>query len=266
MELNQLARHVLCSKPFLLTSLGLLLVGFLCFVICSYYVLRFLQMSFEYNNVFFYQYNQKCRKILDEYGDHEVIRVYVVRQHLGKLVSLLFNMLTLFKYNQCLKESTDNYMYHTALLFEIKQGKHRKFLLVEKNNCINICETFLMNKTNTIRCICLQQKQKQKQKSKQKTKQKQKPTLNTILKTTQERIGNNKFFNWNICKNNCQQFTKEILVTLGVHNEECAKFIFSDMIIQKYCLLSDFSLHVIHCLFIIINFVEKYIYDSALFV
>jgi hypothetical protein len=38
------------------------------------------------------------------------------------------------------------------------------------------------------------------------------------------------------------------------------------MIIQKYCLLSDFSLHVIHCLFILINFVEKYIYDSALFV
>lgn len=258
MELNKLiCINTLCSKPFLLTALGIMFVCLICFVVCSYYVLRFLQMSFEYNNVFFYQYNQKCQKILDEYGDHKITRVYVVRQHLGKLVSLLFNMLTLFKYNKCLTESTDNYIYHTALLFEIKKGKHTKFLLVEKNNYINICETFLINKTNTVKLIRMSDKNKNKNKNN---------TLNSILKTTQERIGNYKYFNWNICKNNCQQFTKEILVTLGAHNEECSKFIFSDMIIKKYCLLSDFSLHVINCLFIIINFVEKYIYDSALFV
>ena len=85
------------------------------------------------------------------------------------------------------------------------------------------------------------------------------------MSKTQKRIGNNRYFNWNIYKNNCQEFTKEILITLNKNFKKYDKFIFSDKFIQKYYLPSDFTLHIINCVFIIINFIEKYIYDNNFF-
>ena len=94
---------------------------------------------------------------------------------------------------------------------------------------------------------------------------KSKFTLKKVLNKTQQRIGNQKYFNWNLHKNNCQEFTKEILVTLNKYNEEYTNFIFSDKIIQKYYSPSDLSLYIINCVFIIINFIEKYLLDNNIF-
>ena len=94
---------------------------------------------------------------------------------------------------------------------------------------------------------------------------KNKFTLNKILKVTQKRIGNYQFFNWDIYKNNCQEFTKEILITLNACNNEYKEFIFKDKIIQEHYEPSDFTMHIINCLFIIINFTEKYVLDNNIF-
>lgn len=237
--------NIICSKPFILTAILFILGCFTLFVICSFYILRFLKISFDYNNIFFYQYNKKCQKIIDEYGNCKINRVYLIRQPFGKLVNLVFNILTLFNYNKYLLESADNFPYHPALIFEIKQGDNVKLLLVEKNNCINICETFLINKSNDIKCINLTNK---------------KCTLKKVLANTQKRIGVNKYFNWNIYTNNCQEFTKEILITLNKYNDKYKDFIFRDKIIKKIT-PSDFTIHVFNCLLIIVNFIEKYIYS-----
>jgi hypothetical protein len=134
-------------------------------------------------------------------------------------------------------------------MLEIKTKKEIKFLLLEKNNSVNICETFIINKLYDFKIIPLDKK---------------KPTLNTLLKETKNRIGNHAFFNWNICKNNCQEFIKEILVTLNKYNDDYKEFIFRDKIIKLYE-PSDFTLHIINCVFIIINFIEKYILDNNIF-
>ena len=238
------------SKPFILTIIILVILFFIFFVISSFYVLKFLQISFEYNNIFFYQYNKKCQKILDKYGDYKINRVYLLRQPLGKFVSIMTNIITFFNYNKYLSESADNYPYHPALIFEIKQKNSVKFLLVEKNNCINICENFLINKTYDFKPIDIT---------------KNRFTLKKILKKTQKRIGNQTYFNWNIYKNNCQEFTKEILITMGKYSEEYNNFIFSDKIMKKYYSPSDFTIYIINCLFIIINFTEKYVLDNNIF-
>ena len=81
-------------------------------------------------------------------------------------------------------------------------------LLIEKNNSINICENFLINNLQDIKTIKLNNKHLINKHL----------TLNSILKTTQQRVGNELFFNWNLYKNNCQEFTKEILKTIGNYN------------------------------------------------
>jgi hypothetical protein len=123
------------SKPFIITAILLFIIFFIMFVICSYFVLNFLKISIEYNNVFFYQYNKKCQKIINEYGNCKINKIYLVRQPFGKLVNLVFNILTLFNYNKYLSESEDNYPYHPALIFEIKKDNKIKYsnVLTSKN-------------------------------------------------------------------------------------------------------------------------------------
>jgi hypothetical protein len=242
--------NFISSRPFIISVILLFVICFIVFVICSYFVLKFLKISIEYNNVFFYQYNKKCQRIIDEYGNCKINKIYLVRQPFGKVVNLFCNIITLFNYNKYISESEDNYPYHPALIFEIKKDNKIKFLLLEKNNCINICETFLINKTYDFKKVPILKK---------------KFTLNEILKVTQNRIGNYKFFNWNIYKNNCQKFTKEILITLNSYTKEYKEFIVKDKIIKERYDPSDFTFHLVNCFLIIINFTEKYVLDNNIF-
>lgn len=249
--INLIDYYNISTTQVILTICLLTIFFFIIFVVCSFFVFKVLQISFEFNNVFFYQYNKKCQKILDEYGECNINNIYIVRQPFGKFVNFIFNLLTLFNYNKYLLESKDNYPYHPGLIFEITDNNNNiKFLLVEKNNSINISETFLLHKNYEFKRINIHKK---------------KFTLNKILKTTQKRIGTHNYFNWNIYENNCQKFTKEILLTLNKYSNKYNTFIFRDKIIKKYYSPSDFTLHIINCLFIINNFIEKYLLDYMIF-
>jgi len=237
------------STPFIITSLLVVLFLFVCFVILTYLSFKILQTSIEYNNIFFYQYNKKCQKILDEYGDYKITNIYLVRQPFDKVVGFLFNIITLFNYNKYLSESFDNYPYHPALIFEISVNNNVKFILVEKNNCINISETFVINKHYDYKLINVS---------------KNKFTLREILTKTRKRIGDKNYFNWNMHTNNCQVFINEILTTICKNTNKYSNFIFRNKML-KYYSPSDFTLHIVNCLFIIRNFIEKYIFDNNIF-
>ena len=230
-----------------------LIVGIICLfglsffilVVVCYFVLKFLKLSIDDNNIFFYKYNKKCQKILNDYGDCKINNLYLVRQPIGKSIQFIFNLLTLFNYKS---ESPEKYSCHPSLLFELKKGKHIKFIVVEKNNCVNIADSFIMSKLHEIKKI----------------KPSKSYTLNAILQETQSRVGNHTFFNWNLFKNNCQEFTKEILITLHQHTPEYNTFIVRDKLI-KYFEPSELNMHVVNCVFIIINFIEKYVFDNFVY-
>jgi len=249
-NMNSIGYKIIISKPLIITIIFLFITCFIIFIICSYFVINFLKISIDYNNIFFYQYNKKCQKIIDEYGDCKISKVYLVRQPFGKMVNLAFNMITFFNYDKYIAETEENNPYHPALIFEIKIDNKIKLLLLEKNNCINICETFLINKSDDYKRVPIS---------------KNKFTLNKILKATQQRIGAHKFYNWHIYKNNCQKFTKEILITLNKSTQEYNEFINKDKIMLDHYDPSDFTLHIVNCLFIIINFIEKYLLDNNIF-
>ena len=140
------------------------------------------------------------------------------------------------------------------MIFEVKlKNNMKKMLLIEKNNCINISDNFLINNTQEIKKLNIKNKHL---------------TINTILNTTQSRLGNEKYFNWHLNKNNCQNFTKEILKTIGKYNKTNKTFIFHDKLHNKLINIispSEFTLHIGNCLCIFCNIVEKYIYDNNFF-
>jgi hypothetical protein len=226
------------------------IVSLLLFIIASYIILKILKQSLDNHNIFFYQYNKKSQKLLDLYGDYKLTNIYLIRQPFSKIITFGLNIFTLFQYNKLITESQDNFPYHTLLIFEIKLTNGiKKLLLLEKNNCINICENFLISGSQEIKRLNIK---------------KNTYTINAILNKTQQRLGNKTFFNWHLYKNNCQEFTKEILKTLGKYNKIHKDFIFRDKLFN-IIIPSDFTLHVGNCLFVIYNIIEKYIFDNNIF-
>lgn len=239
---------ILPNIKYILTySIILFFVSLIFFIICSYFVLKILKKSIDEYNILFNQYNKRSQKILDKYGDNELTKVYLVRKPLSKINCFLINILTLYNFEKLINESCDNFPYHTQIIFEVTvKKKLKKLIMIEKNNYISICENFMINGLQDMKVIKIKSK---------------KYTLKSVLSDTQMRLGNNKYFNWHIYKNNCQEFTKELLITLDSYNETNKKYIFHDKILQVLN-PTDFTLHIVYSFINLYNIFEKYIFDN----
>lgn len=232
---------------YLFVSLILLtFILFVFFIIISYIFIKTLKVNIDNNNILFYQYNKKSKELIDMYGDYKLTKLYLVRQPLAHFVAAMLNIFTLYSYDKLIQESQDNFPYHTLLVCEITLNNGlKKLLMIEKNNCINITDNFFFSNNQDIKELNIKKKEL---------------TLNNILNTTQERIGNQKFFNWHLYTNNCQEFIKEILKTIGKYNKQNKDFIFRDKLL-KLIIPSEFTMHLCNCICIIHNIVVKYILD-----
>jgi hypothetical protein len=236
-------------KYVILFCIIFLFVSMILFIFVSYFVLKMLKVSVDNNNILFYQYNKKSQKILDLYGNYKLTKIYLIRQPFSKFITFLLNILTFYNYEKLINESQDNFPYHTLIVFEIMlENGMKKLLLLEKNNCINISENFFINHLQDMKELKINKHY----------------SINQILNETQKRLGNAKYFNWHLYKNNCQGFTKEILKTIGKYNRTNKEFIFRDKLC-KIIIPSEFTLHIGNCLCVFYNMIEKYIYDSNIF-
>ncbi len=241
----------------------IIICSIIVFIIVSYFLIKLLKIGIDDNNVLFYNYNKGCQRLLDLYGDCELTKIYLVRQPLSKPINFLLNLLTLFNYDKMLSQTKHMFPHHIKFVIEVKlTNGFRKWLVLEKNNCVNISEYFYVNETQEMKLISLPVK------GNGKDAKKKKYTLNNILKTTQQRIGVNKFFNWHIYKNNCKAFITEVLKSIGKYNKKHHDFIFGDIPMDKLMNVivpTELASHIVNSLVNITNLFEKYILDNSLF-
>lgn len=235
-------------KLILICIIGILLLGFFIWLISSYYIYKWLRMNIDRDYYYFNQYNNDCLDVLDKYGDYPIKRVYLVRQPITKFAKILLNLITFYKFEREMKKymaATNKEVFfpqHTSIILEIQlPDKTRKKILVEKNNCLKLALNFRMSSDQDMKKIILQKK---------------KFTINKLLDKTRNRIGNNIFFNWSICRNNCQTLTKEILVTLERFTESNKKFMYQNDFAQQIK-FSEFSLHIMNSIINVCNTLEN---------
>ena len=226
------------------------IIGFIGFVFCSYYIYIFFKLNTK-NYCFFKDYNEHVKSILDKYGDMKIKNIYILRQKLPAFVFKIINIVSFYKYSEMFMPE------HTSLIFEIKIGKKQvnKFLKVEKNNYININENYNINRTQDIKYI--------RYKSKNcKNKNSEYNTLNQILSKTRTRVTDEKFFNWHIFTNNCQQFTKELLITIGQYTKSNEQYVFQDkkLLVEEF---TDFHYYATNCIFNIFNLIQPVFIPSS---
>jgi hypothetical protein len=179
-----------------------------CFILISYLIYKLLNINIDTNNILFYEYSKKSQSILNKYGDYKLTKIHLIKQPFSNLFTFLLNIFTFYNYNKIINH-LNIYPYHTSLVFEIVlPNNNTKFILLEKNNAINICENIIINKNKEMKTICVKN-----------------ITLNEILNKTQSRIGVKKYFNWNIYDNNCKIFIKEILKTIRKYTKIHKNFI-----------------------------------------
>ena len=224
------------------------LLGLILWIVCSYYLYKWFKVSINKFNFYLNEYNNECENILKKYGNYPIKRIYLARHPITKFMETALNIVTLNKFKTELekykkKNKTDSFLpYHTMIYVEIKVKKNQsKFLLIDKNNCIRISPRVKMGNEYELKDLNIK---------------KNKHTLNNILESTRKRIGNNKFFNWEIYKNNCQILVKEILITLKKFNKSNKKFMYQNEF-AKELKISDFSVHIISSLTNIVNLLEN---------
>jgi hypothetical protein len=217
----------------ILICVNCMLCFFMFLFVFSYFILKLLKSKIDINSILFYDYTKKTKRILNVYGDNIITKIYLIKQPLSELITFALNICSFYN-----NEINDFFPYHTQLIFEIKnKNKTKKLILLEKNRCINIDDNFHISNKKEMKHIRI----------------KKTHTINSILKTTQDRIGVNRFFNWSLCNNNCQTFTKECLVTVNKYNKDSHDYIFSDKLIKP----TEFVVNSLNCICNIYNMCLK---------
>lgn len=195
--------------------LSFLQLSFVIYVVCIFYFLKFVYILLSY--VFSDGYNEKNKSYLKLLGSYKVKKIFIVKEKVRKLYHILFKLLTFNTINKALKECDEKTPYHSVLYLETENdvGEIKKIRL-EKHYNVDMT-------------IIDEYPQYDK---KFKVKVKKDLTLKTLLKDTEERIGEKNYFNWHICENNCQKFSIEILKTAECLNEKMKKDIFQDFFVN----------------------------------
>jgi len=125
----------------------LLIIGFIIWLICSYYVLKWLKKNIDMDIYYLNEYNADSRKILEKYGDYPIKRIYLVRQPITRFTKTLLNIITLYKFEREMKKYIENnasfFPFHTSIIIEVALPNNmRKRILIEKNNCIKLSAMF----------------------------------------------------------------------------------------------------------------------------
>jgi len=236
-------------KLILICLMCIFILGFFIWITSSYYIYKWLKMSIDKDYYYFNEYNNDCSEILNTYGDYNIKRIYLVRQPITKFAKVLLNLITFYKFEREMKKyiaTTNNSVFfpqHTSIIAEVElPDKTRKKILIEKNNCLKLALDFRISSKQDMKKISI----------------KKRYTINKLLDKTKNRIGSDIFFNWSICRNNCQALTKEILITLERFSDTNKKFIYQNDF-AKQIKFSDFSLHIMNSIINICNTLENLI-------
>lgn len=234
-------------KVISISVIVLLFIAFIIWVVGSYYFFKWLKKNIDDDYFYFNEYTKASKKVLDKYGDCKIKNIYLCRKSITTLNLFLINLITFNRFKEVFKNENRNkilFPHHTSIIVELKlKNKMYKKILIEKNNYIHLSGNFkITDMEEMIKIKCKNKKN----------------TIRQILNKTQQRLGNDKFFNWHISKNNCQEFTKQFLTSIDQYNEKNKMFIFQKKLFDELK-LSDFSYHLINSSVNVYNMIEQFV-------
>lgn len=239
----------------LFLALVLFAAIFILWTYVSYHVLKWLKKNIE-EKLYYKSYKECCIKILTKYGDLPIKRIYLVRTNVKSHLTFFVDMLTWKSYSAQLRDYrkiVDDAAFfpsHTYMMVEVElRNKRRKHIIIEKTNGIEVTANFRKYESQDMLKVNL--------------KNGHNLTINKLLETTKERIGNQQFFNWHLYKNNCQQFVEELLKSMRKSNPRYRDFV-SHKKIFEIIKISEPVMYIINSVINLTSFIESIYFGLTL--
>jgi len=129
------------------------------------------------------------------------------------------------------------------------ENNTRKQIVIEKSNGIEVTTNFRKYESHEMLKVNL--------------KSGHNHTINQLLETTKERIGNQQFFNWHLYKNNCQQFMEELMKSMRKSNPRYKDFV-SHPKFFEIIKISDPVMYIINSVINLASFIESIYFGQTL--
>lgn len=192
----------------LFAILGIMISVIIIFIF--YFIYKYVKQIINNNNILSdnVDYEDETKKIIEKYKEHRIQNVYLVYKKVSKHTIFICNIVSYFTCDTYLsyeikkiKRRNPNFeLYHSSLLFELKtKDNEAKFILLQKKYNVELDDNVELSNDCNIIHVPLK---------------KGKYTIKKILDKTKKTMGPLNFFNWNLTKNDCQKFTKNVLKSI----------------------------------------------------
>ena len=267
-------------------------------VALSYWILHNIR---AFTNEFFDAYPKRTQELLDrlEAANARIVGAYVVRVPFSDWLTFGANLVTSFAYQRQAGAHARQHPQHTALLCEVEllshggSGASTKLVLIDKDSRVHVRDDFVVVRGWSCRRVppewfrgggagagapagC-----KDNGKDKDGGGRGGGISLSALLNQTRERIGDGRYFNWNLYRNNCNRLTQELVTTLWLHgggaggvgaggahpSADLRQFIHGRgrRLLRVMGRRDDFMMHVFECLQMLSHMAEKYFMDLTVF-
>ena len=160
-------------------------------------------------------FTNQCKAILAKYGQGKVTKLIIVRQPIMGVLDTLINAMTFGAFQDAKKKYGYDKLFHLQLVAYVKVGRGTVRIVLEKNETVDmsISRDFVQTGDKEFLLVDFDEYF----------------TLNDLVNKARQMQGDQKFFEYDAFKNNCQWFISYLLHGQGLYGPEQKAFLFQDM-------------------------------------
>ena len=153
----------------------------------------------------------KERALLKMYGQYQIINITLCRAPISSTLNRVLDVVSLGKWSELKSQYNYDHLFHLYMILKLSNGK---MIRLEKNQVINISDSFNVEHNAEFQDVALQGKQ---------------ITLQELLDNTIRKVGQKQVFVYSAFSNNCQRFLIDVLNSNGLLTEKEQHFILQDV-------------------------------------
>ena len=155
-------------------------------------------------------YNNKTTAMLEQYGPQLITEISIYRKPVDAYIPVVLNLVSLGKWNSAVKKSGQDKFFHLSLIVRVGG----ELLNVEKLDVVSITKGTPTGDTVETHSVPLQGKEF---------------TLDTMMQTARNAVGDTKFFLYDSFRNNCQSFVSYLLKGQGLYGPNEKEFTYQNI-------------------------------------
>ena len=160
-------------------------------------------------------FTNQCKAILAKYGQGTVVKLVIIRQPIMGVLDKFINAITFGAFEDAKKKYGYDKLFHLQLAAYVKVGRGTTKIVLEKNETVDmsVSTEHFQTGEKEFKIVDIPKAF----------------TLNDLVNDARQMQGDQKFFEYDAFKNNCQWFISYLLHGQGLYGAEEKAFLYQDM-------------------------------------